>query len=99
MDPRRLAVLQSMTAQRGTCLICCGGVQFRIVMCGERVSMYGTWLLLRNADEQERKRAVEGSYCGSTNTFPPNASDKHYKLQLQITQVINQVVCFRNTTA
>lgn len=68
-------------------------------MSGERANMYGTWLLLRNADEQERKRAAEGSHCGSTNTFPPNTSDKHYKLQLQITQVIIQVVCFRNTAA
>lgn len=68
-------------------------------MSGERANMYGIWLLLRNADDQERKRAAEGSHCGSMNTFPPNASDLHYKLQLQITQVIKQVVCFRNTTA
>lgn len=72
-------------------------------MSGERVSMCVTWLLLLNIYERAAsvvriERLKEATRTnGPPNTFPLDTSDKHNELQLQITQVINQVVRFRKT--
>lgn len=81
MYSRRLAEQYGMTVERGTSLICCGGLQFGIVMNGERASMYGTWLLLRNADEQERKQkeATAVQRTLSLLTYPTNITNYNYK--------------------